>query len=110
VLAEAIKWAFFRSLLEIAMSNHSVHKAAELAPDERLLVERWLGRALSDNETVSVSAYRSHVAPSGDQREALRRAIVSQSQEIGSRAQDVTEEEVDSLLDEAFTEIRGKRG
>ena len=36
-----------------AMPDHSVHKAGDLADDERILVERWLGRALSNDETIS---------------------------------------------------------
>jgi hypothetical protein len=91
------------------MADHTVHKASELAPDERLLVERWLGRTLSDNETVSVSAYRPHAALTSDERELLRREIITQAREIGSRAHDVTEEEVDALLDEALAAVRGKR-
>jgi len=92
------------------MPDHSVHKVIDLAPDERLLVERWLGRTLADNETVSVNAYRQHTGPAGGEREVLRREVIAQAQEIGSRAQDVSEEEVDALLDEAFAEIRGRRG
>jgi hypothetical protein len=37
------------------MPDHSVHKAGDLAHDERLLVERWLGRILSNDETISVA-------------------------------------------------------
>ena len=91
------------------MPDHSVHKATDLARDERLLVERWLGRALSNDETISVNAYRPHSAPSGDEREVLRREIVTQAQEIGSRAQDANEKSVDALIDEAFTAARSKR-
>ena len=92
------------------MPDHSVHKAGDLDHDERLLVERWLGRALSNDETISVNAYRPHPAPAVDQRDALRREIVAQAQEIGSRVQDATEEEIDALLDEALAAVRGKRG
>lgn len=91
------------------MPNHSVHKASDLAHDERLVVERWLGRALSDNETVSVNAYRPHGAPTGKKREALRHQILSQAREIGSRDQGLTEEAIDVLVDEAFGEIRRNR-
>jgi hypothetical protein len=91
------------------MSDHAVHKAGDLARDERLLVERWLGRALSNDETISVNAYRPHSAPTGGEREALRREIVTQAQQIGSRAQDTSEEDVDALIDEAFAATRGRR-
>jgi hypothetical protein len=35
---------------------------------------------------------------------------VAQAREIGSRAQDVTEEDIDALIDEAFAATRGGRG
>ena len=92
------------------MPDHSVHKAAELAHDERLLVERWLGRALSNDETISVNVYRPHSEPSGDEREILRREIITQAQEIGSRVPDGNDQDVDALLDAAYTALRGKRG
>jgi hypothetical protein len=91
------------------MPNHSIHKASDLAQDERMLVERWLGRALFGDETISLNAYRPHPAPVGDEREALRRDIITQAREIGSRAQGVAEEEVDALLGEALTESRARQ-
>ena len=69
------------------MADHAVHKAGDLAPDERLIVERWLGRALSNDETISLNAYRPHTPPARDKCETLRREIVTQAQEIVSRAQ-----------------------
>lgn len=92
------------------MPDHSVHKVDELAHDERLLVERWLGRALSNDETISLNAYRPHPAPTGGEREILRREVVTQAQEIGSRVQDVSEKDVDTLVDEAISATRGRRG
>jgi hypothetical protein len=61
------------------MPDHSVHKATDFPPDERSIVERWLGRALSDNETVSVNAYGPHRAPSGHKKETLRQEIYGAS-------------------------------
>jgi hypothetical protein len=46
----------------------------------------------------------------GDERESLRREIVAQAQEIGSRVQDVNEKDVDTLVDEAISATRGRRG
>src|ERR1035441_6253919 len=90
------------------MPDHSVHKAGDLARDERLLVERWLGRALSNDETISVNAYRPHPAPAADEREILWQEIVTQASEIGSRVQDANENEVDALIDEAFAATRSE--
>jgi hypothetical protein len=92
------------------MPDHSVHKASDLARDERLLLERWLGRPLSDDETISVNAYHPHSAPSAEEREVLRREIVTQAREIGSRIQDADVEDVDALVDDAITAARGRRG
>jgi hypothetical protein len=89
------------------MPNHSVHKASDLAPEERMFVERWLGRALSRDETVTLNAYRPHAAPVSADREALRRSIIAQAREIGSRGPDVSEDEADALVDEAFAVVRG---
>jgi hypothetical protein len=92
------------------MPDHSVHKADELAPDDRLLVERWLGRPVSDDETISVNAYRPHAAPAGNESEVLWQEIMTQAREIGSRVPDANEDEVDALIDEAFAAARGGRG
>jgi hypothetical protein len=92
------------------MPDHSVHKATDLAHDERLLVERWLGRTLSNDETISVSAYRPHPAPADDEREILRRGIMTQAREIGSRAPDARQEDVDALVDDALAATRSRRG
>jgi hypothetical protein len=92
------------------MPDHFAHKAGDLAHDERLLVERWLGRPLSNDETISVNAYRPHSAPTGDDRETLWRGILDQAREIGSRAQGSSAEDVDALVDEACAATRGRRG
>lgn len=92
------------------MPDYSVHKAGDLARDERLLVERLLGRPLSNDETISVNAYRPHAAPTGNEREILWQGIMTQASEIGSRVQDANEDEVDALIDEALAATRGRRG
>ena len=88
------------------MPDHSVHRASDLASDERLIVERWLGRALSNEETISISAYRPHEAPGPHKRLSLRRTIVDQAREIGSRAGDISDQEIDDMLGEAFDSVR----
>jgi hypothetical protein len=96
------------------MPDHSVHKVGDLPGDERRLVERWLGRPISHDETISVNAYRPHTAPTGKEREILWQEIIAQAREVGSRVQDAhedaSEKDVDDLIDEAFAATRGGRG
>ena len=80
-----------------------------MAGDERLIVERWLGRALSNDETISINAYRPHAAPDSARRQGLRRDIVAQAREIGARAEDITDRELEDLLGEAFADVRSRR-
>ena len=91
------------------MSDHYVHKAGDLSGEERLVVERWLGRTLSDDETISVNTYRPHPAPGVANRPALRSSVLDQARKIGSRAGDLSDKEIEDLLDEAFDEVRGRR-
>ena len=75
-----------------------------------LLIERWLGRSLAPDESISVNAHRPHDAPTGVEREALRREIVAQAREIGLRAQEAGDEEADDILHEAIAHVRGRHG
>jgi len=91
------------------MPDHSVHKASDLAGDERLIVERWLGRTLSNDETISISAYCPHAPPDSGERQDLRRSIIAQARDIGSRAGDIPDQETEDLLGEAFDDVRDRR-
>ena len=93
-----------------ALPDHSIHRASDLEGDERMIVERWLGRALCNDETISVNAYRPRTVPDSARRQELRRDIVAQAREIGSRAEDIADREIEDLLGEAFSDVRGQRG
>ena len=92
------------------MPDHSIRRASDLAGDERLIVERRLGRAVSNEETISINAYRPHAGPDDLKQQRLRQDIVGQAREIASRAGDVTDRELDELLGEAFDNARGLLG
>jgi hypothetical protein len=78
----------------LAMPNYSVHKASELASDE----------------SVSVNAIRPHGMPSEVERAALRREILAQAEEIGSRGPEASEEVARALVEDALSALRGRRG
>jgi hypothetical protein len=89
------------------MPDHSIHRASDLAGDERLIVERWLGRTIANDDTISVNAYRPHAAPTTAKRQGLHREIVAQAHDIGTRSGDITDGELEELLGEAFDDVRG---
>lgn len=93
----------------LTLPGYTVHKVSDLGQEERLLFERWLGRSLSLDETISVNAWRPHSPPSGNRPEALRRDIVRQAREIGSRAPEMAPDEMDALVEEAFVATRSSR-
>jgi hypothetical protein len=84
------------------MPDHSIRRASDLAGDERLIVERWLGRAVSNEETISIQGISSACRPGDLKRQRLRHDIVGKAHEIGSGAGDVRDRELDELLGEAF--------
>jgi hypothetical protein len=43
------------------MPDHSIHRASDLAGDERLIVERWLGRALLNDASVNRLIFRRRI-------------------------------------------------
>jgi hypothetical protein len=92
------------------MPDYSIQKASDLAGDERLIVERWLGRALSSDETISINAYRPHGTPDTAKRQELRRDIMAQAREIGSRALDIADQEREDIIGEAIDDVRGRHG
>jgi hypothetical protein len=66
-----------------------------------------VGRPLGGAETISLNVYRPHLPPSFSERKSLHCDIVTMAREIGERAGTITEQEVDSLVDEAIEQVRG---
>ena len=91
----------------LTLPGYTVHKVSDLGQEERLLFERWLGRSLSLDETISVNAWRPHSPPSGNGLEAIRCDIVGQAVETGSRAPEMARDEIDALVEEAYAATRG---
>ena len=92
----------------IAMPDHSIRRASNLAGDERLIVERWLGRALSNDETISVNAYRPHPFPIAPDDKSC--GGISWPRHVRSaRAEDIADREIKALVGEAFADVRGRR-
>jgi hypothetical protein len=90
------------------MSNVLVHKARELKPQTRAAVEAELGRQLKDDEEVSITAFATHEAPTGEARSRAGQRLESYFKRIDKQTATVTEEDAESALQEALKEARSR--
>jgi hypothetical protein len=95
------------------MQNTVMHKARDLSPDERRMVETLLGRAVQEDENISLRAFRGDViklAPTGQARENAYRRLRKRIDDTAQRTRGVPEEEIDAAIDEAADFVRHNRG
>jgi hypothetical protein len=57
------------------MANVLIHRANDLKPATRAALEAELGRALADDEDVSIMAFASHDSPAGEARDNARKKL-----------------------------------
>ena len=77
-----------------------------LPPDARRAVERLLGRGLDEDEEVTITVRPPlniiKPAPTGAERDEAFRLFIEQSNEISKRLENVPDEELEALIDEAY--------
>jgi ElaB/YqjD/DUF883 family membrane-anchored ribosome-binding protein len=88
------------------MQDIVIHKAHELSPDARQLVERVLGRVLHGDEEVSIMAFSPHVAPAGESRQALARQLEARMNKTAARIGDTPDEQQEEAIDAAVNYVR----
>ena len=88
------------------MANVAIHKADELTPATKAVVEAELGRPLRGDEEVSIMAFTPHEAPEGE----ARREAVGHLQEHLKRIDQITasipSQEMEDILSEAIRNAR----
>lgn len=88
------------------MSNSALRKARDLSSDVRDALEKLLGRALQEEETISVQAYPTHEAPMGRERDEAWLRLLERIDKTAARVANVPESELDALIDEAVNHVR----
>ena len=88
------------------MSNVLIHKANELKPQTRAAVEAELGRALEDDENVSIMAFSQHDAPTGDVRREASESLQAHLQRVDSQTAKQPDAEMEEALREALKNSR----
>ncbi len=88
-----------------------VHNVKDLSPDQRLAIESLLGRALRDEESLTIRPTRVlKDSPSGAERIGLFRQYFDHLDALAGRVKDVPEAEIDAAIDEAMQHVRRQAG
>ena len=86
-----------------------VHHVKDLSADQRLAIESLLGRALRDEESVTIRPMQIlDDAPIGEERARLFRRYQDHLDQLADRVKDVPEEEIDAAIDEAIRHVLHK--
>jgi len=88
------------------MQQSSLHKVRTVSATVRNALEQLLGRALSDNEAISVRTYQPHEAPSPEQQRAIAEELRQYFAKIDERTKDIPESEQEEIVDEAIRSVR----
>lgn len=79
----------------------------DLSPDQRVAIEGILGRALRDDESLTIRP--SNIikeAPQGTDRTDRARQYLGSLDRIAERVKDVPEDQLDAAIDEALDDVR----
>lgn len=82
-----------------------IRDVKDLSPDEKVAIERLLGRPVLDQETVSVQAFQPP-AMSDQRRQEVVEALQQYFAEVDSRRQQVSAAEADEIINEAMRNSR----
>ena len=82
-----------------------IRNVKDLSPDQKMAVESLLGRAVSEQETVSVQAFEPP-AISEQRRQEIAEALRQYFAEVDAKRQPVSAEEADDILNEAMRSSR----
>jgi hypothetical protein len=84
-----------------------VHRVKDLSTQQRLAIESILGRALRDEESLTIRPARIiQDAPVGEERARLFLRYRDHLDLLAERVKDVPEEEIDAAINEAIHHVR----
>jgi hypothetical protein len=88
------------------MQQSSLHSARDLPEPVRNAIEQLLGRALGDDEEVSIRAYQPHEGPSVEQQRLIAEDLRRLFQRTDQKATSLSLDEQEEALDEAIRSVR----
>jgi hypothetical protein len=84
-----------------------VHHVKDLSPNQRVAIENLLGRALRDEESLTIRPARIlKDAPTGEERTRAFRRYQDDLDRLADRVKDIPDAEIDAVIDEALHAAR----
>ncbi len=83
-----------------------IHKAKDLSPEQRLAVEGLLGRAIAEQEDVSVRALPEAPQLSPERRREIIAGLEAHFAQVDAQRQTVSPQEADEIINEALRSAR----
>ncbi|MBI1790253.1 MAG: hypothetical protein HYR60_22195 [Acidobacteria bacterium] len=91
------------------MRNVSIRKAGELPQAVKDAVEQLLGRPIAADEEISIVAVPPQLVPPSENRETVARKLEAFLDRRAEKVQDVPEEQIDEVIDQAIHHARHNR-
>jgi hypothetical protein len=92
-----------------AVQNVSIQKASELSPSVKSAVEQLLGRPIEADEEVSVAAVPPQQIPPSENRAVVAEKLEAFLNRRATKVRDISDEELDTAVDEAVDHVRHSR-
>ena len=83
-----------------------IHKAKDLAPDEKQALERLVGRAIFEHEDISIRVLDRQPGISDERRSQILEQLREYFAQIDSQRKPVSPEQADEIINEALRSSR----
>src|SRR5258707_15403294 len=83
-----------------------IHKGKDLSPEERLALERLVGRAISDQEDISVRVLQTSSEISAPRRREILEGLNAYFAQIDAQRKPVSANQANEIIDEALRSAR----
>ena len=93
----------------LPLENVAIQRVADLDPSARDWVQRLFGRALGDNEEVTILVSAAHPAPPDAGRKAALERIERVLDRAAENMRDIPDSQFEAAADEAMASIRPRK-
>ncbi len=83
-----------------------IHKGKDLSPEERVALERLVGRAISDQEDISVRVLQTSEEVSAKQRREVVEKLNTYFAQVDAQRKRVAADQANEIIDEALRSAR----